>query len=597
MTATDDEGSVSDTDARRPYTAPEHGRPIDRIPVTTAVRIDSISNLNDSSPDTCMLTDSTRTSPSGLRSTPIGQPQRSVPDFTRMLQHAHKRSLPTQPVTSAPAGWVGGLWPSSRTIESPTRDHDWQSFLDAYSQGFWDPRHTPMQPPTSVPSFPFPDMATDGGASTSHSPDRYLTADAAAAVPSSALPAAATEVKRYSSPGSGPTTLSDNSWAAFSDSTAPSSTGSNQPAPPRPVGQVPDKASPSSLAERRGNATPDLSQSLPTKMPLISQLSTGSTTPYTPYPSGRPRLKASSSSPGISLDAEPDMSFEASEAISQRAATAATMRWAGVGVAIAPLALPSPEHELTDPFRHYNKSLPPPTPGEQRDANHNRKRSSSSASAVSVAAIRLRDRGFWEGTQEVSPDMLPPIPGSLQATPGPKVPPAVSSRPSSPILSRKDSRTSLSSRGKQRDYFSLKAPPPPRNPSGMDSDSAQEDGSSRSGRSSPTSVYVTPTAWETPGLVVGSSRPTAGLRPLAKLSGMTTAVPTFKLPTLPTIPSQEAVPTLERTDSIATSATVSSATAQPSHTPQDEDEPSPSLRPDRGNRRHRFPGRRSVPVL
>lgn len=76
--------------------------------------------------------------------------------------------------------------------------------------------------------------------------------------------------------------------------------------------------------------------------------------------------------------------------------TAATMRWAAARVNISPLALPSPEHELTDPMRgvhavipgahapEYSPPLNPGTPGNNR---------------------KTRLGSFWEGTQDVGDDI------------------------------------------------------------------------------------------------------------------------------------------------------------------------------------------------
>ena len=425
-----------------------------------------------------------------------------------------------------------------------------------------------MQPPSSVPSFPFPDMSSllpqSIGDATSRSPVSSFTGDTP--FPPHTAPAGAQN--QSSSPSSGPNTLSD--WGAVTDSTAPSSSGSQ----PVASGSQVLKPSSSSLAERRGTATPDLSQSLPTK---FTPIGTGSSTPFTPYPSGRPRLKASSSSPGISIEQhEPEVPHShLSEVISQRAATAATMRWAGVGVAIAPLALPSPEHELTDPFRHYNKSLPPPTPNEI-PPSPKRMRASSIASSIghSPTVARLRDRDFWEGTQEVSPDLLPPIPGSTQPTLADDenaVPRATISALSSPaILSKKSSRSSVgSSRGRPRDYFSLKPPPAPRHPAAPDDSDSGADSGSQSGRSSPSSVYETPQLWETPG---PGGLPSAGLRPFTKLPAAAVVGSSLKLPSLPTIFSPEAQEDramFERSDSSTSTATASTLTPRADDGPDD----------------------------
>lgn len=89
---------------------------------------------------------------------------------------------------------------------------------------------------------------------------------------------------------------------------------------------------------------------------------------------------------------------------------AATMRWAAARVNISPLALPSPEHELTDPMRGVHTAIPgvhgpecspplnPGTPGNNR---------------------KTRLGSFWEGTQDVDDDVdkLSTIQGSNPTSP------------------------------------------------------------------------------------------------------------------------------------------------------------------------------------
>jgi hypothetical protein len=71
--------------------------------------------------------------------------------------------------------------------------------------------------------------------------------------------------------------------------------------------------------------------------------------------------------------------------------TAATMRWAAAQVNLAPLALPSPEHELTDPMRGVTASIP---------RAHNDVYSSTEPAPLG-ATRKTRLSSFWEGTQDV----------------------------------------------------------------------------------------------------------------------------------------------------------------------------------------------------
>lgn len=70
------------------------------------------------------------------------------------------------------------------------------------------------------------------------------------------------------------------------------------------------------------------------------------------------------------------------------ATTAATMRWAAARVNIAPLALPSPEHELTDPMRGVTAVIP----GSRKDGTE---------PILSGGSRKTRLSSFWEGTQDI----------------------------------------------------------------------------------------------------------------------------------------------------------------------------------------------------
>jgi hypothetical protein len=86
-------------------------------------------------------------------------------------------------------------------------------------------------------------------------------------------------------------------------------------------------------------------------------------------------------------------------------AAAATMRWAAARVNLSPLALPSPEHELTDPMRGVHAAIPGSHP------------SSPPAHPTTPGMSRIRVGSFWEGTQDVEDESMPTVPGSLPRTP------------------------------------------------------------------------------------------------------------------------------------------------------------------------------------
>lgn len=72
--------------------------------------------------------------------------------------------------------------------------------------------------------------------------------------------------------------------------------------------------------------------------------------------------------------------------------TVATMRWAAARVDISPLALPSPEHELTDPMRGVTATVP---------GSHSRDSSLGTDLLTPGGTMRPRLSSFWAGTTDV----------------------------------------------------------------------------------------------------------------------------------------------------------------------------------------------------
>ena len=91
-------------------------------------------------------------------------------------------------------------------------------------------------------------------------------------------------------------------------------------------------------------------------------------------------------------------------------ASAATIRWAGARISVAPLALPSPEHELTDPMRGVNAAIPGVHPAHGFSGPLTPERE---AGLVSPGR-RPRLASFWEGTVEQT---LPTVQGSPSILP------------------------------------------------------------------------------------------------------------------------------------------------------------------------------------
>jgi len=74
------------------------------------------------------------------------------------------------------------------------------------------------------------------------------------------------------------------------------------------------------------------------------------------------------------------------------------MRWAAARVDISPLALPSPEHELTDPMRGVTATIP---------GSHSQDSGLSGDYVASPGTRRSRLSGFWEGTTDVDAQGAP----------------------------------------------------------------------------------------------------------------------------------------------------------------------------------------------
>lgn len=85
--------------------------------------------------------------------------------------------------------------------------------------------------------------------------------------------------------------------------------------------------------------------------------------------------------------------------------TAAAIRLAAARVSVAPLALPSPEHELTDPMRGVTATIPGSHPPEFLRAMENMPKSPN-------VTRKTRLSSFWQGTQDVEESRLPTIEAS-----------------------------------------------------------------------------------------------------------------------------------------------------------------------------------------
>ncbi|KAI9434204.1 Fph type histidine kinase [Lactarius indigo] len=293
-------------------------------------------------------------------STPVASPKSDT----------SSKSLPSLPRALDMAS-PGDSDASGRTEPS---EYDWATFVAAYALGSWDPREAPqpssllLRAPISVPSLAGspPDISSDSRL-FSISPSG-ITTPSQKALPTSTHGAAS------------PRALSDLIPLP------------RQSAPPPQDRRHPPLLESSLLV--RGQSTSRRS-------------STSNISPPIPH-----RLRSSfadiRSSTGSrpTLDPPPAPTVQPVVPHSEATTTAAAMRWAAAGVCIAPLALPSPEHELTDPFRNARTAYPEFIPPRHR----------------------RRLGSFWEGTIDVDRStQAQSILGSIQGSPSSTPPTADSS--------------------------------------------------------------------------------------------------------------------------------------------------------------------------
>ncbi|KAH7925472.1 hypothetical protein BV22DRAFT_1046735 [Leucogyrophana mollusca] len=255
-------------------------------------------------------------------------------------------------------------------------DYDWASFMSAYASGHWHPQRTP-NPPRSHTSRP--------SHSSSLGKDVALPTMSAS---ESSLPSAPVAISNSSS--SIPSTVSDTT-PSFGPSHAPlppSAGGDQKTIRPFEEGKVTVE---NTDPKAPGGALKPPSQSIPFAGRRFRKSFTD--------------LKSASSGKPLYISFEPNQNL----GLSPEATTAAaTLRWAGARVNLSPLALPSPEHELTDPMRGVHAAIP---------GSHTLSYSPDTMTPGGLRKMRLGS--FWEGTQDVADetDRLSTIPGSNPVTP------------------------------------------------------------------------------------------------------------------------------------------------------------------------------------
>lgn len=258
-------------------------------------------------------------------------------------------------------------------------DYDWATFINAYALGRWDPLKTPhpprsqLQPPTlGHPMRP-----------SCHSVDGLDMCDS----PELASPAGLWEPGYYELP-----------YTHETPNTAQTSlTGSAPPqyhvpnSIPIASGGPPLPASPEvGIASRRST--------MPMNLGFAHRL--------------RNSFADMRTSNGQSSHPHSGMSDSIRPANISNAdvtTTAAAIRLAAARVSIAPLALPSPEHELTDPMRGVTATIPGSHPPEFLTMPDSLPKSPNTTRKTRLSS-------FWQGTQDVEEIRLPTIEASPPET-------------------------------------------------------------------------------------------------------------------------------------------------------------------------------------
>ncbi|KAJ3512879.1 hypothetical protein NLJ89_g3256 [Agrocybe chaxingu] len=225
---------------------------------------------------------------------------------------------------------------------SDKTDYDWATFITAYSIGRWDPHKTP-NPPRSCQHlsetfrrFPLAEPAKIVDQETVEPLSSKSLTDLPKGTPENIVPGSSNKIGERPSGVSFPPSSSDLNA---------SPTVPHKPRPPFPLQLV--------LPAHR----------------MRNSISTS-------FPNSSANQPSSSSISNVDVHA-----------------TVATMRWAAARVDISPLALPSPEHELTDPMRGVTATIP---------GSHSKESNLNNDYAITPGGTRRsRLSDFWEGTTDI----------------------------------------------------------------------------------------------------------------------------------------------------------------------------------------------------
>ncbi|KAJ3535318.1 hypothetical protein NMY22_g6544 [Coprinellus aureogranulatus] len=233
---------------------------------------------------------------------------------------------------------------SEAEITSGSADCDWATFIAAYANGRWDPHKVP-NPPRSYHTF-----SSETGPNTE------------AVKLSNSLPK---ECKEH-------TYAEDETWDPKASTSSQGSTNASTNATATPVPPVVSSSIPPKASRIQKRAAIDL--------PLTLSL-----------PGSSYRTRSSFSSTASTGSTASGCTSSTSASNTDITTAVAAMRWAAARVDISPLALPSPEHELTDPMRGVTAALPHSSSHKDEFENV----------TTPGGTRRSRLASFWEGTTDV----------------------------------------------------------------------------------------------------------------------------------------------------------------------------------------------------
>ncbi|TFK49898.1 hypothetical protein OE88DRAFT_1645701 [Heliocybe sulcata] len=283
-------------------------------------------------------------------------------------------------------------------------DYDWATFIEAYATGRWDPHRTPRPPRSRFSAhFSTPSEPSSSRISLGLDLQRSTSADASAPEPG--------EQQQRD-------TQSYADWRFMNSSELDTVGTSLQTSPGSTSGTPPNMG----LQSSRSDESVETISSQSTAPQPSASIFSSAVEPPVPPPKARfsapltinlptNRLRNSFADfralmPSSASDRPPMLSPEI-------ATHTATMRLAAARISLAPLALPSPEHELTDPLRGVNAIIPGSHPLD-----------APTRLTTAGEARKSRLGSFWQGTQDVdetdqsypsNSSPSPPVPESTQS--------------------------------------------------------------------------------------------------------------------------------------------------------------------------------------